>query len=172
MTTKSTETIFEQQAREQYESVKWCKCGHSRADHPHNACAVPGCICKGYCAADKVAVATPLPQRMYIKEDYDDRGVETYYVSSTKDDAEYVEYRAYSPARDAAFNVMVEALKRAQVLCRLLTVRQVIIEGGDKYIEAAGLNPWAINEGLATGDERIDPPFIDTALKLAEEASQ
>lgn len=37
-------------------------------------------------------------------------------------------------------------------LLSLLTVRQVI-EAGPEYIEAAGLNPWCIAEGRATGDE-------------------
>ena len=46
------------------------------------------------------------------------------------------------------------ALRRAEVLVPLLTVRQVI-EAGTEAIEAAGLNPWCIAEGRATGDERI-----------------
>jgi hypothetical protein len=53
-----------------------------------------------------------------------------------------------------------EDLRRALVLLRLPTVRQVI-NAGDDAIDAAGLNPWAMNEGLATGDERISPSFID-----------
>ena len=47
-----------------------------------------------------------------------------------------------------------EALERARVLVSLLTVRQVIA-AGDDACDAAGLNPWCINEGLATGDENI-----------------
>lgn len=43
---------------------------------------------------------------------------------------------------------------RFRLLASLLTVRQVI-EAGDEYIEAAGLNPWCMREGLATGEERI-----------------
>lgn len=44
-------------------------------------------------------------------------------------------------------------LKNILPLLRLLTVRQVI-EAGEPYITASGINPWCINEGLATGDER------------------
>lgn len=36
----------------------------------------------------------------------------------------------------------------------LITLRQVI-QAGDEYIDALRLNPWCINEGLATGDECI-----------------
>lgn len=55
------------------------------------------------------------------------------------------------------------ALKRAQPLIALVTVRQAI-NAGDDTIEAAGLNPYAINEGLATGDEPISTWWIDAAL--------
>jgi predicted translin family RNA/ssDNA-binding protein len=48
-----------------------------------------------------------------------------------------------------------EEVKRLRKLASLLTVRQVI-QAGDEYIEAAGLNPWCMNEGLATGDERLN----------------
>lgn len=53
-----------------------------------------------------------------------------------------------------------DALRRAATLVRLLTVRQVIEAGGDA-IDAAGLNPWAMNEGLSDGSERISPAFLD-----------
>jgi hypothetical protein len=46
-------------------------------------------------------------------------------------------------------------IDRARRLIGLLTVRQVIF-AGDEAIEAAGINPWAVNEGLASGDEPID----------------
>ncbi len=45
-------------------------------------------------------------------------------------------------------------LRRAKVLVELVTVRQAI-QAGDAAIEAAGLNPYAMNEGLATGDEPL-----------------
>jgi hypothetical protein len=54
-----------------------------------------------------------------------------------------------------------DLLRRCAVLVRLLTVRQVI-EAGDEAIEAAGLNPYAINEGRATGDERLNPWWLET----------
>lgn len=65
-------------------------------------------------------------------------------------------------------DALVEALRRAQRLVTLLTVRQVI-EAGDDFIEAAGLNPWCMNEGLAQGGERIGTGFIDAALSSAQE---
>lgn len=55
------------------------------------------------------------------------------------------------------------ALKRAEVLVGLVTVRQAIHAGNDA-IEAAGLNPWAMNEGLATGDERVSTWWLSDAL--------
>jgi len=44
------------------------------------------------------------------------------------------------------------------------TVRQ-IIENGDRAIDAAGLNPWAMNEGLATGDERHTPWQLEDCIQ-------
>ena len=72
----------------------------------------------------------------------------------------------------AAAPEMYGALERAATLVKLLTVRQVI-EAGDKATEAAGLNPWCINEGLATGGESIGSDWIDFALAKArgEEAT-
>ena len=57
-------------------------------------------------------------------------------------------------------------LNRAMILAGLVTVRQVI-DAGDEAIEAAGLNPWCINEGRAEGYERIStwmlkpPPAVE-----------
>lgn len=64
---------------------------------------------------------------------------------------------------------LVSALERAEHLVRLLTVRQVLIEGTSHAIIASGLNPWAINEGLATGDERVDAHFIGAAIAPARQ---
>lgn len=68
--------------------------------------------------------------------------------------------------RNAALNAvsaeLAEARKdldRAGILVRLVTVRQVI-DAGDRAINAAGLNPWCMNEGLADGGERISPSFL------------
>ena len=78
------------------------------------------------------------------------------YVSDYTDDA----WEGYQAALSSP---AVVALQRADVLVRLLTVRQVI-EAGDEAIEAAGLNPWCVNEGLADGSERISLWRIDAAL--------
>lgn len=50
-----------------------------------------------------------------------------------------------------------DALERASHLVPLVTVRAAI-EAGDEAIDAAGLNPWCINEGLADGSEHIGSP--------------
>lgn len=63
---------------------------------------------------------------------------------------------------------LLESLKSMRTLAGLVTVRQAI-EAGDRYIEAAGLNPWAINEGLASGDETIGLWSIDLLIERAEE---
>ena len=50
---------------------------------------------------------------------------------------------------------MREALERIEPmipLLQMITVRQVI-EAGPSAISAAGLDPWCVNEGRATGDE-------------------
>lgn len=59
-----------------------------------------------------------------------------------------------------------DALRRADLLVQLVTVRQVI-DSGNSAIEAAGLDPWCINEGKATGDEHLSPYWIDAALNEA-----
>jgi hypothetical protein len=68
-----------------------------------------------------------------------------------------------APSRE---QLLEDALRRASILLRACppTVRGVF-EAGDKAIDAAGLNPWCINEGLASGDEEIDTWFIDAALE-------
>lgn len=57
---------------------------------------------------------------------------------------------------------LVEALKKAQTLVSLLTVGQVI-DAGDEAINAAGFNPWCLNEG-AEKNEQISTHFIDATL--------
>lgn len=44
------------------------------------------------------------------------------------------------------------------------TVRQ-IIEAGDRAIDAAGINPWAMNEGLATGEEHHTPWQLENCIQ-------
>ena len=49
------------------------------------------------------------------------------------------------------------------------TVRQ-IIEAGDRAIDAAGLNPWCMNEGLAEGNERHTPWQLEDCIQTIAEA--
>lgn len=68
----------------------------------------------------------------------------------------------------AAAPDMLKTLKKAQTLLRLLTVRQVIEAGWDEIAAAAGLNPYCLNEGLASGDEKIRADFVDWVIREAE----
>ena len=85
---------------------------------------------------------------------------------SGSDVATLAEQEANARLIAAAPELLEEGIKATRLL-RLLTIRQ-IIEGGDETIEASGLNPWAMNEGLATGDERFDPWKMDAAIAKAE----
>lgn len=62
---------------------------------------------------------------------------------------------------------LLAELEKARQLVRLVTVRQVI-RAGDKAIEAAGLNPYCIAEGLATGEEPLDIWSIDAVIARAK----
>ena len=44
------------------------------------------------------------------------------------------------------------------------TVRQ-IIEAGNRAIDAAGLNPWCMNEGRAEGDEHHTPWQLEECIQ-------
>lgn len=55
------------------------------------------------------------------------------------------------------------ALERTIALAELVTVKQVI-DAGDEVIEAAGLNPWCIAEGLADGSEPVSLWWAYSAL--------
>jgi hypothetical protein len=87
------------------------------------------------------------------------------------DEADWLFYREAlcAGARDAIAALVAErdalrkALERAQVLVGLVTVRQAI-HAGDEAIEAAGLNPYAMNEGQATGDEHVSTWWLRAAL--------
>lgn len=57
--------------------------------------------------------------------------------------------------------------QKMRTLVSLLTVNQVISAGYD-YINAAGLNPWCMNEGLATGNERLSSSDYLTDEQLEE----
>jgi hypothetical protein len=54
--------------------------------------------------------------------------------------------------------LVVELREQLKSLVRIMpdmTIRD-ILDRGDEVIEASGLNPWCVNEGLATGDELHD----------------
>lgn len=53
-----------------------------------------------------------------------------------------------------------EAYDRAKMLLRLVTVGQVVA-AGDAAISASGVNPWAMNEGLAEKDSPISTHWFD-----------
>ena len=72
-------------------------------------------------------------------------------------DAQAVEARA-------AVAELIEAAERADKLLHLLTVRQVI-EAGYDAIDASGLNPYCMNEGLAEGHESIAPWWLASAIR-------
>lgn len=55
------------------------------------------------------------------------------------------------------------ALERTIALAELVTIKQVI-DAGDEVIEAAGLNPWCIAEGLADGSEPVSLWWAYSAL--------
>jgi len=42
------------------------------------------------------------------------------------------------------------------------TIRAVV-EAGDAAIDAAGINPWTLNEGTSAGDESCVPWFLEEA---------
>lgn len=88
---------------------------------------------------------------------YDARFFEGALCNGTQD-ADAAHIAAASPQAVLALLDRVEALEkaleRAKPLVRLVTVGMAI-RAGDEAIDAAGLNPWAINEGRATGDEPV-----------------
>jgi len=86
----------------------------------------------------------------------------SYRIFSGKRDVAHVPKEWSGDGSEAFFLVraanchddLLDACKRLQRLASLLTVRQVI-EAGEEAIEAAGHNPWIMNEGLRTADEYI-----------------
>jgi hypothetical protein len=85
---------------------------------------------------------------------------------TTKPDSEQPE----TPAEEKELVGIASADLLAVLRClRLLqecppTVRQ-IIENGDRAIEAAGLYPWCMNEGLAEGNERHVPWQLEDCIQ-------
>jgi hypothetical protein len=63
---------------------------------------------------------------------------------------------------------LLTEVERLRKLAGLVTVRQVI-DAGDQAIDAAGLNPWCINEGLATGEERLNLSCTDELIARIKE---
>ena len=64
---------------------------------------------------------------------------------------------------------LLDTLERAQTLASLVTVRQAI-EAGDDAINAAGLNPYCMNEGRASGDESIYFWRLDSVIEEIKQA--
>lgn len=62
---------------------------------------------------------------------------------------------------------LLEAAKRAQILLRGLTIRDVF-EAGNGAIDAAGLNPYCINEGMSDGSEGFESWWLDSAIAAVE----
>lgn len=89
------------------------------------------------------------------------RLVDDYANSEEGVDAEWIHGRL----REAGERVVrecreaKEATRRAAVLVRLFTVRQVV-DAGEEALDAAGLNPWCLNEGLARGEDRLSPSWL------------
>ena len=101
----------------------------------------------------------------------DDGDRDPWAVPHDDTDGDYVRYSDHLAAMQRERECrtqLVAALSRCEALVHLLTVRQVVSEGG-KALEASGLNPWCLNEGLATGDERLSTWWIDAALLAAKE---
>lgn len=69
---------------------------------------------------------------------------------------------------------IADKLEELKPLLRMITIKQVI-EKGDKAIDACGLNPWCLKEGLAEGHEpalsswKIDS-LIEEIKKLEDQA--
>ena len=66
---------------------------------------------------------------------------------------------------------LIEAAERAKLLLRGLTVSEVM-DRGMEAINAAGLNPYCINEGRASGQERISTDWLEVAISSAKAAEE
>ncbi len=71
-----------------------------------------------------------------------------------------------APAVPTAAGEVLDALRCARVLVRPMTVRDAL--RSDSAVEAAGLNPWCVNEGRATGEEPLDLSWLDHAIEACE----
>ena len=63
---------------------------------------------------------------------------------------------------------LLEALKRAEHLVRLLTVEQVM-QAGNAAVDASGLHPFALNEGRADKGDRLSTYWLSAAIAKAED---
>ena len=98
--------------------------------------------------------------------DHDDQGAPTgrWCIGPEGGDPVAVTVAATEAQADAltaypdTIAALEEAIKRAAVLVPLLTVGQVFAAGMEA-IEAAGLDPWCMNEGLANKDSTIGPQW-------------
>lgn len=70
---------------------------------------------------------------------------------------------ARSPKLVKEIQDLREALARARKLASLVTVGDVV-RAGDRYINAAGLNPYVLNEGRASERDRLNLWWIDHLL--------
>lgn len=62
---------------------------------------------------------------------------------------------------------ILDVLRRAKVLVGLVGIG-AILDAGDAAIDASGLNPWCVNEGRATREDKTSTWWIDGAIEKAE----
>lgn len=75
---------------------------------------------------------------------------------------------AYVP--EATAEALADALERAAKIASIVTVGQVFA-AGDEFIEAAGLDPWALNEGRASPSDRISTWRFNAPLRAIAKAT-
>lgn len=66
---------------------------------------------------------------------------------------------------------VLQSVQRLVTLAELVTVRQAV-DAGHEACDAAGLNPWCMNEGTATGNERVYLWWTDELLEAIRELIQ
>lgn len=76
---------------------------------------------------------------------------------------------AWAPHVSKSLAEAETALTNAKRLVALLTIRDVVEEGGEA-LTASGLNPYCMNEGRATGEEPLNLWQVDAAIKRARAA--
>lgn len=63
--------------------------------------------------------------------------------------------------KNKSIKELVNGLKRARKLLSCLTIREVLENGME---DEAGLNPYCINEGLASGEECVDCLWLESLI--------